>query len=75
MAPLARRSLNPPLPLPCPAGEQARPSLASYKRLQRDPGLLQRKRGGAALLEEFEAAPWLLPPRTEALPHAGSLID
>ncbi|PSC72525.1 hypothetical protein C2E20_4221 [Micractinium conductrix] len=52
-------------------GEQARPSLASYKRLQRDPGLLQRKRGGAALLEEFEAAPWLLPPRTEALPHAG----
>lgn len=24
------------------------------------------------LIEEFEAAPWLLPPRTAALPYAGS---
>jgi hypothetical protein len=32
--------------------------------LQADPGLAERDAG---LLAEFEAAPWLLPPRTKAL--------
>lgn len=36
--------------------------------LQADPGLAERDAG---LLAEFEAAPWLLPPRTKALKYAG----
>ena len=51
-----------PAPLP------TLPSLASFRRLQQKPELLETDRG---LLEEFEAAPWLLPPRTTALPYAG----
>jgi hypothetical protein len=47
---------------------QLQPSLASYQRLQRNPGTLRSDR---ALLEEFEAAPWLLPPRTPLLPYTG----
>ena len=45
----------------------ALPSQASYKRLQQNPGLLK---GDHGLLEEFEAAPWLLPARTPQLPYA-----
>ena len=36
--------------------------------MQADPGLVERDAG---LLAEFEAAPWLLPPRTKALKYAG----
>ena len=36
--------------------------------VQADPAVLSRQ---PALLREFEAAPWLLPPRTPALPYAG----
>ena len=36
--------------------------------LQAKPALLSKQ---PALLREFEAAPWLLPPRTPALPYAG----
>ena len=36
--------------------------------LQADPGLAERD---ASLVAEFEAAPWLLPPRTKALSYAG----
>ena len=36
--------------------------------MQADPGLAERDAG---LLAEFEAAPWLLPPRTKALKHSG----
>ena len=36
--------------------------------VQADPGLAERD---ASLLAEFEAAPWLLPPRTKALKYAG----
>ena len=36
--------------------------------MQADPGLAERD---ASLLAEFEAAPWLLPPRTKALSYAG----
>ena len=36
--------------------------------MQADPGLAERD---ADLLAEFEAAPWLLPPRTKALRYAG----
>ena len=35
--------------------------------MQADPALA----GSAAALQEFVAAPWLLPPRTPALPYAG----
>lgn len=44
------------------------PSQASYDKLQADPGALD---GSPELAAEFEAAPWLLPPRTTALPYAG----
>lgn len=44
------------------------PRKEAYDRLQADPGLASRE---PALLAEFEAAPWLLPPRTSALPYAG----
>ena len=36
--------------------------------LQADPSLAERDAG---LLAEFEAAPWLLPPRTKALEYVG----
>lgn len=52
---------------PIPGQVMALPSQASYKRLQQNPGLLK---GDHGLLEEFEAAPWLLPARTPQLPYA-----
>ena len=36
--------------------------------LQADPSLPEKD---AELLREFEATPWLLPPRTKALPYTG----
>ena len=50
---------------PCRAAQPLR-SLAGG--LQADPTLPGRE---PALLDEFEAAPWLLPPRTKALKYAG----
>lgn len=44
------------------------PSQAAYGRLQADPGVLA---SDPALAAEFEAAPWLLPPRTPTLRYAG----
>lgn len=46
------------------------PSLPGLPRpaQQADPGALD---GSPELAAEFEAAPWLLPPRTTALPYAG----
>ena len=42
--------------------------LKLFEPVQADPGLVERDAG---LLAEFEAAPWLLPPRTKALKYAG----
>ncbi|KAL4437542.1 hypothetical protein ABPG77_003523 [Micractinium sp. CCAP 211/92] len=44
------------------------PRKEAYERLQADPDLASRE---PSLLAECEAAPWLLPPRTPALPYAG----
>jgi hypothetical protein len=41
---------------------------SSLEMLQADPSLLERD---ASVLAEFQAAPWLLPPRTKALNYAG----
>ncbi|KAL4860227.1 hypothetical protein ACK3TF_000413 [Chlorella vulgaris] len=46
----------------------AAPSQAAYERLQRDPAALSQD--SAYFAAEFEAAPWLLPPRTTILPYA-----
>lgn len=46
----------------------AAPSQAAYERLQRDPAALSQN--PAYFAAEFEAAPWLLPPRTTILPYA-----
>ncbi|KAL4422005.1 hypothetical protein ABPG77_005435 [Micractinium sp. CCAP 211/92] len=44
------------------------PSEASYSKLQADP---EARQSSPELAAEFEAAPWLLPARTKALPYAG----
>ena len=44
------------------------PARLPLPAMQTDPSLPERN---ASLLEEFESAPWLLPPRTPALPYAG----
>ncbi|KAL4443517.1 hypothetical protein ABPG75_011254 [Micractinium tetrahymenae] len=51
-----------------PPSVPAHPSLASYKKLPRTPAAAVES---AALLREFEAAPWLLPCRTPSLPYSG----
>lgn len=54
-----------PAPLPPQAGQ---PSLAAYRDMRR----AGRIKPASPVLEEFEAAPWLLPPRTPAFPYAGA---
>ncbi|EFN55055.1 hypothetical protein CHLNCDRAFT_52833 [Chlorella variabilis] len=44
------------------------PSRATFNRVQADPSLPERD---ASIVAEFEAAPWLLPPRTKALTYTG----
>ncbi len=44
------------------------PTKETYDKVQGDPTLTERK---PDVLREFEAAPWLLPPRTKALKYAG----
>ncbi|KAL4856627.1 hypothetical protein ACK3TF_003057 [Chlorella vulgaris] len=44
------------------------PSRVTFERIQADPTLPERD---ASVLAEFEAAPWLLPPRTKALNYTG----
>ncbi|KAL4856648.1 hypothetical protein ACK3TF_003070 [Chlorella vulgaris] len=44
------------------------PSRVTFERIQADPTLPERD---ASVLAEFEAAPWLLPPRTKALKYTG----
>ncbi|KAI7838010.1 hypothetical protein COHA_008192 [Chlorella ohadii] len=44
------------------------PSKEAYKRVQADPALLETD---AELLRQFEATPWLLPPRTKAFAYTG----
>ncbi|KAI3432374.1 hypothetical protein D9Q98_003931 [Chlorella vulgaris] len=44
------------------------PSRVTFEQIQADPSLPERD---ASVLAEFQAAPWLLPPRTKALSYAG----
>ena len=54
--------------LACTSGSLKTTEYVCALPMQADPGLAERDAG---LLAEFEAAPWLLPPRTKALPYAG----
>ncbi|KAI3428080.1 hypothetical protein D9Q98_006464 [Chlorella vulgaris] len=67
-----RRSGGGALPMGAAAGHaysmpMASPSRSMYYAMQANPKLLKSDQG---FLEEFEAAPWLLPPRTPLLPYA-----